>query len=471
MKEDTMAGVTRLSALDAAFLAAESPTTPMHVGSVAIFEGGPYHDDDGRFRIGEVRAQIEERMHLLTRFRQRVVDVPFGLGRPVWADDPEFDIDRHVRLLTLGPPGTDRQLHELCEYLHMVLLDRTHPLWELWFVDGLSGGRVALIEKVHHAMVDGVSGVDVAAALMALSPEVKRFEPPPWDPRPLPNPLALAATALVDLLAEPFRFGQAMTRSIVHPRRTLSGLKGVGRATTTLLSSQTIAPRSSLNRPIGKNRRFEVVRQTMAGIDEIRSELGGTVNDVVLAAVTGGLRELLVRRGEPLDRPLEALVPVSLRTDGEHMTLGNRVAAMLVPLPIAEADAGARLDAIRAAVGLRKERNQAAVSAALLDTTDHWPALLAAKTAGQIHRQPLVNVVVTNVPGPPFPLYAGGARMLEVAPIVPLGGNLDVSIGILSYDGQLTIGLFADADTCPDVGVLAEGIEEAFFEMRLLTAA
>jgi WS/DGAT/MGAT family acyltransferase len=240
-----------------------------------------------------------------------------------------------------------------------------------------------------------------------------------------------------------------------------------GRAATTLLSRQTVAPRSSINQPIGRHRRYEVVRQSMAGIKEIRESLGGTVNDVVLAAVTGGLRHLLLGRGERVDgRPLEALVPVSLRAEGEHLTLGNRVAAMLVPLPIAETDARERFAQVRAMIGMRKERQQAALSAALLDTTDHWPAALSALTAGLIHRQPLVNVVVTNVPGPQFPLYAGGARMLETFPIVPLGGNLDVSIGILSYDGQLTLGLYADAATCPDVALLAEGIEKAFLELR-----
>jgi WS/DGAT/MGAT family acyltransferase len=467
-----LSDVTRLSALDAAFLAAESPTTPMHVGSLAIFEGAPFHDESGRFRLADVRTLIDERLHLVPRFRQRAVAVPHGLGRPVWADDPAFDVKHHVRLVTLASPGTDRQLRALCESQHMVLLDRTRPLWELCFVDGVSGGRVALIEKVHHAMVDGVSGVDVATALLDLTPEVRRFDQPPWAPDPLPTSAALQAGAIADLLEEPWRFAQAVGRSVRHPVETMAGFAKVGWAATTLVSRQTIAPHSSINRPVGRERKYEVVRHTMAGIDEIRSELGGTVNDVVLAAVAGGIRELLLKRGESLDgRPLEALVPVSLRPDDEHMMLGNRVAAMLVPLQVDEPDARRRLAAVRAAVEFRKSRQQASVSNALLDTTDHWPAFLAAITAGLIHRQPLVNVVITNVPGPPIPLYAAGARMLEVFPIVPLGGNLDVSVGILSYNGQLTIGLFADATSCPDVAVLAEGIEKAFFEMHLLTAA
>ena len=462
-----MTPVTRLSALDAAFLAAESPVTPMHVGSLSIFEGDPMRDEEGRFRLDDTRTIVEERLQLIPRFRQRVIDVPFGLGRPVWADDPDFDVSHHVRLTTLPSPGSERQLRELCESLHMELLDRSRPLWELWFVDGLAQRRIALIEKVHHAMIDGVSGVDVATALMDLEPEPRRYETEPWTPGPLPNRTGLFASALVDLGAEPFRFAGAVGRAIRHPSGAAAGWAAFGRAASTLASRRTVAPHSSINKPVGRHRRYEVVRQSLAAIQEIREESGGTVNDVVLAAVTGGLRYLLEGRGENVDgRSLEALVPVSLRAQGDHLTLGNRVAAMLVPLPIGEPDARIRLDEVRAAVGIRKEQQQAAATAALMDTTDHWPAVLSARTAGLIHRQPFVNVVVTNVPGPQFPLYAGGARMLETFPIVPLGGNLDVSVGILSYDGQLTIGLFADAATCPDVALLAEGIEKGFLELR-----
>lgn len=462
-----MAPVTRLSALDAAFLASESPVTPMHVGSLAIFEGAPLRDEAGRFRLEETRAITEERLQLIPRFRQRVVDVPFGIGRPVWADDPDFDIAHHVRLTTLPAPGSERQLRELCEHLHMELLDRSRPLWELWFVDGLSEGRVALIEKVHHSMIDGISGVDVATAMMDLGPEPRRYDLEPWAPPPLPNRAGLLVSAIADQAAEPFRFAGAVGRAMRHPGEAAAAWAKVARAATTLVSRQTVAPHTSINRPIGRHRRYEVVRQSLSDIKDVREALGGTVNDVVLAAVTGGLRHLLEGRGDAVEgRPLEALVPVSLRGEGDHLTLGNRVAAMLVPLPIGEADARRRFDHVRQLVGVRKEREQAALSAALLDTTNHWPAVLSALTAGLIHRQPLVNVVVTNVPGPQFPLYAGGARMVELFPIVPLGGNLDISVGILSYDGELTIGLFADAATTPDLALLADGIEKAFLELR-----
>ena len=462
-----MAPVTRLSALDAAFLAAETPVTPMHVGSLAIFEGEPLRDEQGRFRLEETRAITEERLQLIPRFRQRPVEVPFGIGRPVWADDPDFDIAHHVRFTTLPAPGSERQLRELCEQLHMELLDRSRPLWELWFVDGLSDGGIALIEKVHHSMIDGVSGVDVASAMMDLEPEPRRYDLDSWAPAPLPSRAGLLVSAIADQAAEPFRFAGAIGRALRHPGEAAVAWAKVGRAATTLVGRQTVAPHSSINRPVGRHRRYEVVRLSLADIKDVREHLGGTVNDVVLAAVTGGLRHLLDERGEAVDgRPLEALVPVSLRAEDDHLTLGNRVAAMLVPLPIGEADARARFNEVRKLVGVRKERQQAALSAALLDTTNHWPAVLSALTAGLIHRQPLVNVVVTNVPGPQIPLYTGGARMVELFPIVPLGGNLDVSVGILSYDGKLTIGLFADAATCPDVALLAEGIEKSFQELR-----
>lgn len=462
-----MPSMTRLSALEAAFLAAESPVTPMHVGSLSLFEGRPLRDDEGRFRLDDMRVAVDERLHLVPRFRQRVVDVPLGLGRSVWADDPDFDVAHHVRLTTLPAPGTERQLRELCEQLHMELLDRSRPLWELWFVDGVSEGRIALIEKVHHAMLDGVSGVDVATTLLDLTPEPRHFEAEPWAPDALPDRGRLLASSLADQAAEPLRFAAAVGRAVRHPARAASGWSTFAGAASTLLNRRTLASESSINRPVGRHRRYDVVRESLSNIREVRQQLGGTVNDIVLTAVTGGLRHLLLGRGEDLaGRSFEALVPVSLRESGDHLTLGNRVAAMLVPLPIDEVDPHIRLDRVRAAVDTRKERHQAAATAALLDTTDHWPAALSALTAGLIHHQPFVNVVITNVPGPQCPLFAGGARMLETFPIVPLGGNLDVSVGILSYDGQLTIGLYADAAAVPDLGLLAEGIEKSFLDLR-----
>jgi WS/DGAT/MGAT family acyltransferase len=455
-----------LTALDASFLALETPVTPMHVGSLSIFEGAPFFDDDGRFRLSEVRAMTEERLHLLPRLRQRVLEPPLGLGRPVWVDDPDFDIAHHVQVVEVSAPGGDRQLHELVETLHMELLDRSRPLWQLWFVQGVAGGRVALIEKIHHAMVDGVSGVDVAMVLMDLSPEPQRYEAPAWQPDPPPDRRALLGTVLQTLVREPGRVTGRVVDAVRHPERLSADVGRVLHGVRLLLPPAALAPRTSLNQPVGRHRRFEGVRLSLADAKHTRAALGGTINDVVLAAVTGGLRSLLEHRGEPVDDlVLGALVPVSVRQQGEHGALGNLVAAILAPLPVGEADPVRRLQAVRQAMNERKERRDAEASATLLGVTEHFPAPLATATAQLVHHQPFVNVVVTNVPGPQMPLYAGGARMLETFPVVPLAANLDVSIGILSYDGQLTVGLFADAAVCPDVHVLAEGIEKSFVDL------
>jgi WS/DGAT/MGAT family acyltransferase len=462
-----MTAATRLSALDSGFLSAESPTTPLHVGSLSIFEGDPLRDAAGRVRIADIAALTAERLDLVPRFRQRLVDVPFGLGRPMWVDDPEFDIAHHVRLVALPAPGDDRQLRELCASLHAELLDRSRPLWEMWFVDGLTGGRVALIEKVHHAMVDGVSTVDVAMAMLDLEREPAHRQPAEWLPAPLPGPARTLASAVGDAALEPLRFTTAALGALRHPARTVDRAHRLAGSFASI-GRDALAPRSSINTRIGgRDRRYEVVTLDLADVRDVKKRAGVKLNDVVLASVAGGLRRLLLDRGEAVDgRTLHAMVPGSLRGDGDHLTLGNRVGTIIAPLPVGAAEPAARLRAVHEAMAERKARGQADASAALVGLSDHLPPPVIGAVARSIHHQPVINVVVTNVPGPPVPLYLLGARMLETFPVVPVGGNLDVSIGIVSYDTQLTIGLLADATTCTDVGVLAEGIGKSFAELR-----
>jgi WS/DGAT/MGAT family acyltransferase len=301
---------------------------------------------------------------------------------------------------------------------------------------------------------------------MDLTPEPQRHEAPAWQPGVPPDRRALLDNVMQALVREPARVAERIVNAVRHPERLVADLSRVLHGIGLLLPPAGVAPRTSLNRPIGAHRRYEAVRLSLADAKHARAALGGTVTDVVLAAGTGGLRALLEQRGEPLDDlVLSALVPVSVRQDEEHGALGNLVAAIFAPLPVGEADPLRRLEAIKQAMTERKDRRDAEASATLLGVTEHFPAPLATATAQLVHRQPFVNVVVTNVPGPQVPLYAGGARMLETFPVVPLGGNLDVSIGVLSYDGHLTIGLFADAAACPDVHVLAEGIEKSFVEL------
>jgi WS/DGAT/MGAT family acyltransferase len=337
----------------------------------------------------------------------------------------------------------------------------------MWFVDGLSGGRVALIEKVHHAMVDGISSVDIAMTLLDVDREPAHHEPAEWTPDPLPGRTRTLAGAVAELALEPVRLAATTFDAFRHPGRTVDRARRLAGSFASI-GRDALAPRSSLNTHIGgRDRRYEVVTLPLADVRAVKSAAGVKLNDVVLASVAGGLRRLLLDRGEVVDgRTLHAMVPVSLRSDGDRLTLGNRVGTMIAPLPIGEPDPQMRLRAVHDVMVERKKRGQADASAALVSLSDHLPPPVMGAVARSIHRQPIINVVVTNVPGPPVPLYLLGARMLGTFPVVPVGGNLDVSIGIVSYDTQLTIGLLADAVTCTDVGVLAEGIEKSFAELR-----
>lgn len=459
----------RLSALDANFLEIESPVTPMHVGALSRFEGAPLRDAVGRFRLEDVRKLVAERIALVPRFRQRLLSVPFGVGRPVWVDDQSFDVAYHVNLTTLPSPGSPEQLRHLAEHLQMQLLDRSRPLWELWFVDGLADGTIAQIEKIHHALVDGVASVDVAMVLCDTTPVPRKIESTTWRPSPPPSRAALLIDSIAVQMAEPARAMLALGGAVAHPQSTVARMRRLAGAASTLVRRQNVAPHSSLNQAVSRTRILESVHLSLAEARETRRALGGTVNDVVLAAVAGGLRHYLAARGDAIpDRPYQALVPVSIRSDDEHGDLGNRVAAIMAPLPVDEPDPLQRLHAVRAAMGELKEHGQARATAALVAGTDLLPPAMARAVGRLVHHQPFINLVVTNVPGPQQPLYLAGARLLESIPIVPLGGNLDVSVGVFSYDGQLTIGLFADASSCPDISSFAEGIEKSFVELRNL---
>lgn len=457
--------ITRMSALDAGFLYAERPDFPMHVGAVAVFEGSPLFDGD-RFRLDELRQTLAARLHLLPRLRQRAV-TPLPGARPVWVEDPDFDISRHVVAVELAAPGGESQLLDLVAILHTDRLDRRHPLWQIMFVTGLEHGRVGLIEKMHHAMVDGLAGVDVASVLMDLSPDGSTLIPGVENEHVPPPKLALAIGAVFEQLGRPLTAARAVSAALRHPARSVRTAKRLGKATASQPGG-LLAPHCSLNERVGPGRRYAIVRHSLEDARATGSQLGGTVNDVVLAATAHGLRRLLEGRGELGRVPsVQAFVPVSLRgRAGER--LGNQVAGILVLLPLAEPDAVARFEAIAATTRVLKEAGTADVLAGLAGVAEVLPEPLVVLTALGVHRQPFTNVVITNVPGPPVPLYAMGARMLETFPVIPLDRNLCVSIGVLSYAGQLNTGLMADAGWVPDLDLLARGIEEGYSE---LTAA
>jgi WS/DGAT/MGAT family acyltransferase len=454
----------RLGAVDATYLAIEDPRTPLHVASIGIFDRGNLCDEQGVLRLDEIRARIDARLGMLPRLRQRVVEVPFGVGRPVWVDAVDFDIADHVDCVGLPSPYDEAALLRYAEDLVMQPLDRGAPLWHLRFVTGLTGDRVALIERAHHAMVDGVSGVDVSLVLLDVTPDAPDTVAPEWRPRPVPSPAERLVSALVDRGVAPV---QAAARAVARLTRPVEAVRGISEAlsaVTALRQDGLLAPRCSLNRPVGATRRLSLVRQRFDAVHAAGAAAGATVNDVVLTAVAGGLRELLLGRGEslPAGLRLKVLIPVSVRGNDESMTLGNRVGALIAPLPVGIGDPHARLAATASITKALKHSDEAATADQLLHFADLLPQSVAKLVQRGVHHQPLVNMVVTNVPGPPFPLYAMGARMLEAFPVVPLGGNMPLEVAVLSYDGALNLCVTSDRTTCPDAPAFVHGLEHSF---------
>jgi WS/DGAT/MGAT family acyltransferase len=460
----------RLSALDTSFLHMERLEYPMHVGAMSILEGEPFFDADGRFKIEEVRDLVLSRLPLMPRFRKRLMTVPYDQGRPIWVDDDRFDVTYHVRHTALPKPGSWEQLVALTTRVQENLLDRTRPLWELWFVEGLEDGHVAIVQKTHHSLIDGVSGVDVATLLLDLGPDHRPPVVPEWVPEPAPTPSQLLIDSLRERVTEPAEMARSVRSLLRGPRRALSSFATLTRSMGTMVTRDAIAPRTSLNTArTGRHRRLSVVRVPLAEVKQIRRHFGGTVNDVVLAGVAGGLRRLLQHRGESThDLHLRVLCPVSVRTDDEHGALGNKVSAMFVSLPVDGRSATERLEAVAAQTRDLKERQQALGAEMIMGVTDYIAPTLMSLAARVVHRQPFINLVVTNIPGPQSPLYMMGARLLEAFPIVPLTRNLTVVVGILSYDGTLHFGIWADKDAFADIEVLAGGVDDSFSELLKL---
>lgn len=454
----------RLRALDASFLHLESPRQPMHVGSLALFEGGPLFGADGRFRLEDARRRVLARLHLVPRFRQRVMTVPFGQGRPVWVDDERFDVAYHVRLTALPAPGDEAQLKALAGRIQSQVLDRSRPLWELWFVEGVAGGRVALIQKTHHALIDGISGVDVASVLLDVDPSVPDGEPLPWHPRPAPSAAELLARSVVERATQPAEVVRSVRAAFRLPAAVAGRALAVGRALGAL--GRTV-PRLPFNTRVGPHRRIELVRVPLADAKAIRRASGATVNDVVVAAVTGAVRRYLDAHGIATEGlRVRALIPVSVRGESERLALGNRVAAMIAELPVGIADPVERLRAVSGELAALKASGEALGAEAIIALADFAPPTLVGLAARLLPRQRWVNLVVTNVPGPQFPLYFMGARLLEAFPYVGVIDNLALIVAVLSYDGQLGFALCADADAVGDLEVLSEALEKSFAELR-----
>jgi WS/DGAT/MGAT family acyltransferase len=458
---------SRLSAIEALYLGLEAAGSPIHVGSIGIFEGGPLCDQRGRLQIDELRARIAGRLDRVPRLRQGAARVPLGLSRPVWVDSPDFEISDHVDVVSLPAPGDEGALVRLAARLHMIPFSPNRPMWRLTFVTGLSGGRVALVERVGHALVDGVAGVDLATILLDASPDAPSSEEVGWVPAPRPSSSQLLQQSVVEGLALPVHMAAGAMTTVLRPAELRRRAGDLGRAIRGLTSHGLIAPRSSLNRPAGTTRTLALVRQQLAPVKHAGSAVGATTNDVVLAAVAGGLRSLLLGRGEELPHSLTftILVPVSLRDAGMRGTFGNQVGGLMLPLPVGIGDPVTRLRAIASTTREMKARREVTTSELLLAAGDLLPAPLVAPVGRLLTHQPFANMVVTNVPGPPLPLYAMGAEMLEAFPIVPLAGNLTLGVAVLSYNGALNLGVTADAIGCPDVDAFVTGLERSFAQL------
>ena len=456
-----MANPDRLSGLDASFLSLERSGAHMHVGSVLVFEGEapPYE---------EFVSKLEQRLHLVPRYRQKLAWPPLVQSRPVWIDDPHFNAHYHVRHTALPEPAGEEQLRSLAGRIFAQGLDRSKPLWELWLVDRVGDDSFALISKTHHALVDGVSGVDISTVLFDLEPDPPEPEPAPaWYPRPEPSPAVLLATAVAERASTPFDAARGAFGAARHPERAVAG---GGKAVTGLAAMAAAgfsgAPQSPLNVRIGSHRRFAWVDADLERFKAIKSALGGTVNDVVLAAVTGALRAFVIRRGrDPEGMELKAMVPVSVRADAERGALGNRVAAMYAPLPLYATDARERFAIVHEAMGGLKESGQA-VGAEVLTRLAGFAAPTVLDQAARLQtRQRFFNIVVTNVPGPQFPLYLQGRRLRAFYPQVPLTLNTALGIAIMSYDGRLGFGLLGDYDALPDLDEVAADLERSIDEL------
>jgi diacylglycerol O-acyltransferase len=454
----------RMTPLDASFLYLERPPMHMHVAALSVFD--PSTRPDGRLRFEDVRAQLAARIHLVPRLRQKVRPVPGNLALPVWVDDPRFDLDLHLSRVALPEPGGRRELTDLVGRVLSRPLDRSRPLWELTFVEGLAEGHVATLLKVHHAMIDGISGMHLAAVLWDLQPEPSPVPPaPPWRPEPEPSDLELLAEAMREMAVHPAR-GLADALETARRQPALAALS-VGRVLSGVRSflGMGARPASPFDVEIGPNRRFAIAEAPLQRFKDIKDALGGTVNDVVLAAVGGALHRLLRSRGEPTrGRTVRALVPVSVRAPGDR-ALGNRVAPALVDIPVGPMGPKRRLAEVRRGTEHLKSSMMALSADAIISLGAYAPAGLLAAAARIVPLGPWFNLVVSNIPGPPQPMYLAGARLVASYPAMPLGRNAALSVACTSLGGTMAFGITGDREAMPDIEVLALGLEEAILEL------
>ena len=460
----TPAQPERLTAQDASFLYAETPAAHMHVGSLVVF-------DDSGFTEADLRAHIESRLHKVPRFRKKLAWVPLDAGLPIWVDDPHFDLRFHIRHTGLPKPGGRAEALRLMGRVMSLPLDRARPLWEMWLFD-LPDGRRGLIQKTHHCLIDGISGVDLGTVLLDFGPKPRQVEAPEWTPVEPPTRWELLRDTWLGQLRSPDeikarlqKLTSAGTTPLLDKVEELSrGLLAFGKATL------DVCPKTSLNAPIGPHRRFAIARAELAAVKRIKNHFDCKVNDVVLAIVSGALRHILLERGEEVapDCDLHALVPVSMRSKAQRHTYGNQVAAMKAHLPVGEADPARRLERVALGMDNLKASGEAVGADFWLKAADFAPPTVVAMASRAMAFQRLFNLAVTNVPGPQIPLYLLGGRLREAYPYVPLVGTAALGVAVLSYDGRLFFGVSGDWDVLPDLETFTEGVGLATEELLAL---
>lgn len=459
----------RLSVLDASFLYLERGGVHMHVAGLVILD--PKTRADGVLRPEDLAAVIQDRIHMVPRFRQKAVFPPFGLGRPVWVDDQDFDVEFHLRRAAIPAPGGRKELADFVQRVHSRPLDRSKPLWEMYFIEGLEDGYVAVLSKSHHAMIDGMSGIDLATVMFDLTAEPPKVERKDWKPQPEPEPLDVLVEAVRDQITHPFMsladgFGRAVRapqEAWDQARRVIGGIGEI--------VAKGQAPLGPFNERIGPNRRFSMAEVPVSDAKAVKNTLGGTVNDVVLAAVAGSLRKLLEHRGEKPKGTLRAMVPVSTRDESKRMALGNQVSMFFADLPVGIADPAKRLKKITALTKELKSSHQAIAATRLINTARWTPPTLHGLAARLVARQRFANLIVSNVPGPQVPLYLQGAQLVVAYPVMPLGPTLGLSVAVTSLSGTMGFGFTGDWDAVPDIDALPEGLLESMAELKKAAGA
>ncbi|MGI8729618.1 MAG: WS/DGAT/MGAT family O-acyltransferase [Solirubrobacteraceae bacterium] len=453
-----MAHGHRISAVDAAFLAREKAGARLHVASVTIFDGpAPSWD--------ELREHVEARLHLVPRFRQRLAEVPLDQGRPVWVDDPHFNLRYHLRHAGLPAPGDEEELKVLAGRAFAHALDRTKPLWELWLVDRLQGGGFALVAKSHHALVDGISAVDITQVLFDAEPDSPPPEPAerPWFARPLPTPAQLLSDAIIERATHPQALAHGARAALEIPRQLVDRARDrLSDSGILPFAARSPAPQTPLNAKVGPHRRYTWVDAELSELQAIKDSLGCTVNDVVLAVVAGALGRYLRHRAiDTRDLVLRALVPIAVPADSEDAALGNEVRALAAPLPVGVEDPVAQLRAIRESLAELDEAHDAVSARTLTELEGLASPTIMSQAARLAQRQQGYNLVVTNVPGPQVTLYLLGRRLRALYPVVPIAERQALGIAVMSYDGHLGFGLLADYDALADIDVLAGDLRAA----------